>query len=131
MDLEANHLEQRQQPHNLPGFPGHLIRADIVPSILDASAVAATAASNVAANTVSSTTAATLLFDNTSLSIAASSGTLTVTSAICPPPSSSSSSIFSTAQHDIYRLANVGAIEQSATVLNNIAGKLPKSMFYY
>uniref|UniRef100_A0A0R3S4U0 Homeobox domain-containing protein n=1 Tax=Elaeophora elaphi TaxID=1147741 RepID=A0A0R3S4U0_9BILA len=126
MDLEANHLEQQQQPHNLPGFPGHLIRADSVPSILDASAVTATAAANVAANTVNSTTATTLLFDSTSLSIAASNGSLTVTSAICPPPPSSSSSIFSTAQHDIYRLPNVAAVDQSATALNNIAGKLPK-----
>ncbi|KAL3982018.1 Homeobox domain family protein [Acanthocheilonema viteae] len=126
MDLEANHLEQQQQPHNLPGFPGHLIRADIVPSILDASAVAATATTNVAANTANSTTATTLLFDSTSLNITASSGTLTVTSAICPPPSSSSSSIFSTTQHDIYRLPNVDAVDQNATTLNNIAGKLPK-----
>ncbi|KAM3726454.1 Alpha-ketoglutarate-dependent dioxygenase alkB [Dirofilaria immitis] len=126
MDLEANHLEQQEQPHNLPGFPGHLIRSDIVPAILDASAVAVTASANITANTVNSTTATSLLFDSTSLSFAASSGTLTVTSAICPPPSSSSSSIFSTTQHDIYRLPNVGAVDQSATALNNIARKLPK-----
>ncbi|EJW85293.1 homeobox domain-containing protein [Wuchereria bancrofti] len=126
MDLEANHLEQQQQSHNLPSFPGHLLRADIVPSILDTSAVAATAAANVAANTVSGTTATTLLFDSTSLSIATNSGTLTVTSAICPPPSSSSASIFSISQHDVYRLPNVGAVDQSVTALNNIAGKLPK-----
>ncbi|VDO36353.1 unnamed protein product, partial [Onchocerca flexuosa] len=126
MDLEANHLEQQEQPHNLPGFPGHLIRTDVIPSILDASTVAATAAANIAANTANNTTATALLFDSTSLSIAASNDTLTVTSAICPPPSSSPSSIFSTAQHDIYRLPNVGAVNQSATTLNNIAGKLPK-----
>ncbi|EFO27747.1 hypothetical protein LOAG_00730 [Loa loa] len=131
MDLEASHLEQQQQPHNLPSFPGHLIRGDVVPSILDASTIVPTATANVTANSVSSTIATTLLFDSTSSSTLASSGTLTVTSTICPPPSSSSSSIFSTAQHDIYRLPNVGAVDQSAIALNNIAGKLPKSMFYY
>lgn len=131
MDLEANPLEQQQQLHNLPSFPGHLIRADIVPSLLDASAVATTAAANIAANTANSTAATTLLFDSTSLSITANSGTLTVTSAICPPPSSPSSSIFCATQHDVYRLPNVGAIDQNGTALNNIAGKLPKSLFYY
>lgn len=131
MDLEANHLEQQQQPHNLLDFPGHLIRTDIVPSILDSSAAAATAAANVAANIANSTTATTLLFDSTSLSITASSGTLTVTSPICQPPSSSSSSIFSTTQHDIYRSPNLDAANRSATALSNIAGKLPKSMFYH
>ncbi|VDK82069.1 unnamed protein product [Litomosoides sigmodontis] len=120
MDLEANPLEQQQQQsRNLPSFPGHLIRADIVPSLLDASAVAATAA----ANTASSTAATTLLFDNTSLSITANSGTLTVTSAICPPPANPSSSIFSITQHDVYRLPSVGVIDQSAAALNNITGK--------
>ncbi|VDN02997.1 unnamed protein product [Thelazia callipaeda] len=131
MDLAANPLQQQQQqPRTIASFPGHFIRSETVPSIFDASTVAAAAVVNAtSSNTSTSTTTTALLFDYTSLSIAASNGTLTVSSTICPPPSSSSSnSVFSSAQHDIYRLPNVttSTDQNSSSSLQNIAGKLPK-----
>lgn len=127
MDLEANHLQQQQhqQQHDLSRFPGHLVSANDAPALDTSGAASATAV----ANTASSIAATALLFDGTSLSITASSGggILTASSTVCPPPSSPSSSIFSTAQHDIYRLPNIGVVEHVPTSLDNIAGKLPKS----
>lgn len=102
MDLEGNH-------QNLAtSFPSHLV-STAVPT-LDAP----------------SGQAPVLLYENTS-STNPSNPNLSSSSTVCPPPSSPSSSIFSNAQHDIYRLPNVVNTRDNTTSLDNIAGKLPKS----
>ncbi|VDM47884.1 unnamed protein product [Toxocara canis] len=105
MDLDAH------QQHNLAAFPHHLMSAAV--SALDVAAGGAASAGG-------------LLFDSSPSSGGLPSSTaLTPSSTLCPPLSSPSSSVFSTAQHDIYRLPNVGNAQNSDNP-GNIAGKLPK-----
>ncbi|VDK54428.1 unnamed protein product [Gongylonema pulchrum] len=125
MDLGANHLQQqqhRQQQHDLSHFSGHLLNAS------NAAALEVSATTAACAVTTTSNIAATaLLFDGS----ADRGNILTVASTACPPSSSPSSSIFSTAQHDIYRIPNIAAADRIPATLDNIAGKLPKSKYYY
>lgn len=105
MDLDAHQ-------HNLTGFPGHLMSAAV--SALDVATGGATSAGG-------------LLFDGPPSSGGLSSSTtLTPSSTLCPPLSSPSPSVFSAAQHDIYRLPNISTTQNDDNS-NNIAGKLPKS----
>uniref|UniRef100_A0A915BME8 Homeobox domain-containing protein n=1 Tax=Parascaris univalens TaxID=6257 RepID=A0A915BME8_PARUN len=104
MDLDAHQ-------HNLTGFPGHLMSAAV--SALDVATGGATGAGG-------------LLFDGPPSSGGLpSNATLTPSSTLCPPLSSPSPSVFSAAQHDIYRLPNISTTQRDDTS-NNIAGKLPK-----
>ncbi|MFH4982796.1 hypothetical protein AB6A40_009505 [Gnathostoma spinigerum] len=58
---------------------------------------------------------------------AAAAATLTPTSTFCAPLAFPSSSIFTTAQHDIYRIPNCSINSQTAVQPESISAKLPKS----
>ncbi|VDK47814.1 unnamed protein product [Anisakis simplex] len=118
MDLDM----QQHQQHNRTGataFSNHLMTV----SALDIAAGTGSA--------LSTGTGSALLFDNSSSLLSSSSAssinTITAATTLCPPITTPSSSIFSTAQHDIYRLPNVTTTSQINDNSSNIAGKLPKS----
>lgn len=96
MDLDTNH-------QNLASFPNHLATNNV--SALDTSA------------TNNSILYGTNSLDNIQLK--------PTNSAICPAPISPSSSVFSTSEHEIYRMQN-DTTGQHNDSSNNIAAKLPK-----